>query len=136
MSGIWTVTMPALTLVAREARGIAGVTDIAATLFYCEVSRREDNTNLAITLSNAKLSTMLYSAVGDRDDLTARFLEEFQDHVDRAKLQDQAVTKKIAEPLIAKYLPITSTNVSGSHVVRAVMSEKAAEKMVGDFLKS
>jgi hypothetical protein len=136
MSGIWTVTMPELTVVAQNTPGLAGVGDIAATLFYCEVARRKDDSNYDISLSNAKLNTLLYSAVGARDEVTESFLEEFRKHVGGAKLQDQAVTKRVAEPLIKEYLPINSTNVSGSHVIRAMVGEKEAEKMVREFLKS
>jgi len=134
MSGIWTVTMPEMTVAVQHIPGLSG-SNIVATLFYCEVARRKNHSNSDISLSNAMLNTLLYSAVGDNDQVTNGFLEEFQEHVSRANLQDQDVTKRVAEPLIKAYLPITSTTVSGSHVVRADIGAKEAEKMVREFLQ-
>jgi len=135
MSGIWSVTMPELMTRARTM--VPDFDDcVGAGLYYHEVSRRDDGSNEAVTVSNAMLGVMLYTAVRVADDSTQRFLEEFQQHVRGRGLQDQAVTKQIADPLIMRNLPsIAATDVSGSHVLRARMRDEDAETFIRAFLQ-
>jgi hypothetical protein len=74
---------------------------------------------------------LLFSAVSDADRVAAGLLRKFQDHVSSAKLQSQAVTEAVAEPLIKRNLPIASTNVSGSHVIRGLMDRSAPKLSSG-----
>lgn len=135
MSGIWSVTMPEL--MTRAAGMVPDFENcVGAGLYYHEVARREDGSNQAVTRSNAMLAVTLFTAVRGADGSTQRFLEEFQAHVRGTHLQDQAITKQIADPLIFKNLPaIASTDVSGSHVLRARMREDDAERFIKQFLQ-
>ncbi|NKL44055.1 hypothetical protein GFL57_24220 [Rhizobium leguminosarum bv. viciae] len=134
MSGIWTVTFPVLMLQAQYM--IEGLEDaVGAGLYYHELAKRQDQSNSAITASNGILGTMLFAAVRGSDDSAARFLEKFQDHVSGSGLQAQNVTKRIADPPVRANLPtVSDTIVSGSHVLRAQMSESDAQKIVASFL--
>jgi hypothetical protein len=135
MSGIWSVTMPEL--MTRAAAMVPGFDEcVGAGLYYHEVAQRKDGSNQAVTVSNAILGVMLYTAVRGADASTRRFLDDFKKHVRGRRLQDQAVTKQIADPLIMTNLPaIISTDVSGSHVLRARMSEHDAENFIRNFLQ-
>ena len=135
VSGIWSVTVPTFMTVARKMIEDFANEDITgAGLYYHEVSKREDESNIAITVSNAILGTLLYSAVTARS-TSEYFLEEYRSHISNNHLQDQAITQRIAEPVLHTKLPyLTDIDVSGSHVLRASMSEKVAEKMVQEFL--
>ncbi|HEY4311641.1 MAG TPA: hypothetical protein VGN12_19500 [Pirellulales bacterium] len=132
MSGIWTVTMPELMNAALTLPAFAGTGQAAATLFYWEIRRRDDRSNLPITVSNGHLSTMLYSAVADGG-VTGLFLKDFQDHVSGSHLQDQALTKEVAWPVVSRNLPIRSIDVTGSHVVRGRMDAKTIEGLIRKF---
>lgn len=135
MSGIWTVTFPEL--MSKGTQMIPELAESRATgagLYYHEVSRREDGSNVDFTISNAILGTMLFSAVRESDSTTLGFLEDFQRHIRNAKLQDQAFTRRVAHPIIKRNLPVASTDVSGSHVVRAYLGADRAEALIREFL--
>lgn len=134
MSGIWTVTMPDIVLAAEKmVSDFSNSGEIAATFFYWEIQKRLDNSNLAVTVSNGGLSTLLYSAVNGIDSTTELLLRDFQSHILDNKLQRQAITKTIANPLIKRNLAVTYTDVSSSHVIRAFMDKNKAERMVQEF---
>jgi hypothetical protein len=134
MSGIWTVTMPEVMLAAQHIPGLHD--EIAATFFYWEVRRREDESNLAITVSTAQLSTLLCSAVVGKDDVTAGLLSDFQEHVGGENLRRKEVTKQIAEPVITANLQITSLDVSSSHVIRAHVGMRRVDDLIRGFRSS
>lgn len=136
MSGIWTVTFPDLMIAAKKMLPeLADAQETAAGLYYHEVSKRPDGSNVDFTVSNAILATLLFSAVRNNDRTTASFLDEFKTHIDRNKLQRQEITRQIAHPLVARNLPIDTTDVSGSHVIRAYMKPDLAEALLKAFLK-
>ena len=111
--------------------------DLVPTLFYCEVRRREDKSNLDITVSNAILSTLLHSAVNDTKDVTSMCLRDFiKRHLSESKVQRMEYTKAIANPLIAANFPVESTVVSSSHVIRAYVGKDEAERMAMKFLET
>jgi hypothetical protein len=134
MSGIWSVTMPEL--MVKAANMVEGLQDgVGAGLYYHEVAKREDGSNEAITVSNAIMHVLLFSAVRSADDIAERFLADFKDHVVGERLADYSVTKQVADSLIMSSLSkISSTDVSRSHVVRAHMAEDDAENLLRKFL--
>lgn len=134
MSGIWTVTFPELLENApRMIEGLAETGITGAALYYHEVRQRSDNSNVEITLANAKLSALLFSAIHQDGALTRQFLEEFKAHIQDKRLQDQEFTRQIAEPLVNRNLQTAKTTVSGSHVVRAYLGEKRAQALIDEF---
>jgi hypothetical protein len=134
MSGIWSVTIPEL-MVQAQTMIPEFENCIGAGLYYHEVAKRPDGSNIDITKSNAMLATLLYAAVCSADDVAERLLQRFIEHVGGRHLQDQAATKAIADPIIlANLKKISATNVSSSHVLRAEMSKIDAEKIVKSFL--
>jgi hypothetical protein len=135
MSAIWSVTMPELMLRA-QAMVPEFENAIGAGLYYHEVAKRADSSNVDITVSNAILGTLLYSAVRGQDDVAGRFLEDFKKRIGEGRLQDQAVTKSIADPLVlANLAGVVATDVSSSHVVRAELPRADAEALVKRFLR-
>ena len=134
MSGIWTVTMPEVMESAKRILSLAGEEELVPTLFYCEVARRKDDPNLGVTVSNGKLSTLMHAAVNEVKDVTAMCLRDFLDHLIKNNLQRQSYTEEVAYPLLAENLPIQSTNVSSSHVIRAFVGQTKADKMIEKFL--
>jgi hypothetical protein len=137
MSGIWTVTFPTLmAAIGRTVPELAEINAIGAGLYYHEVAMRNDRSNRHITRSNSILSTILYSAVRDERNTSEHFLEELQDLFRVEGLGDQKITKQIADPLISANVPyVSNTDISGSHVVRAHMSDANAERLVRMFLQ-
>ncbi|QDT82459.1 hypothetical protein MalM14_00860 [Gimesia chilikensis] len=135
MSGIWTVTMPDLVLAAKEMiPDFSQTGDIAATFFYWEIQNREDESNKAISVSNALLFMLLNSGISDSDKSTKFYLEQFRHHINDTKLQRQVITQEIATPLIGENLNTINTDVSSSHVIRAFMDKQKAQKLVRSFL--
>lgn len=135
MSGIWSVTIPELMLQSQKM--IPEFENcIGAGLYYHEVAKRPDGSNVEITKSNAILATLLYAAVRNEDGVAESFLEDFKNQICIHRLQDQASTRAIADALIIGNLSdISGTTVSSSHVLRADMSKNNAEKFVNSFLK-
>jgi hypothetical protein len=137
MSGIWTVTFPDLMEQARKmVPELADSREAAAGLYYFEIARREDTSNIDFTISNGILFTMISSAVANRDSAVEMLIQEFKKHMATSKLQDQARTKHVADTRILTGLPVDSTDISGSHVIRAKMDPQRAEKFMRDFLKT
>jgi hypothetical protein len=138
MSGIWTVTMPELMdAAAAMVPNFARAGETGAALAYCEVRKREDGSNVDVTLSNAKLSALLYSAELGRDDATARLLEDFQEHINDSDLQNKDYTKSVADSVVYRNIDaLTETKVSGSHAVRAYFGAERARDCVNNFLRS
>ena len=136
MSGIWTVTFPDIMASAMKIiPELYEAKETAASFYYHEVSQRPDGSNRNFTVSNARLAVMLHSAIHENDAVTKQFLDDFKRHIDESKLQDQEITRKVAYPVIARYLPVVSTDISGSHVIRANFAPGQAERMIADFLK-
>jgi hypothetical protein len=138
MSGIWTITIPELMDAAAEMiPDLANAGETGAALAYWEVRKREDGSNLSFTLSNAMLSSLLYSAVLGKDTATASFLEDFQEHISQAHLQDQAKTMAVAAPVVRRNIDLVeSIDVSGSHVVRVYFGVDKARTLVNEFLRT
>lgn len=85
VSGVWSVVVPRLMDLARtESVFSDGV--VGAGLYYVEVMKREDESNLPLTIANAKLHTLLFQAMHiaadpdhvaeDMDDLSVGFADE------------------------------------------------------------
>ena len=137
MSGIWTVTFPDIMEQARKMiPELSDSKEVGAVLYYFEVAQRKDTSNVDFTISNAILSTMIGTAVAGRDSTVKMLLQQFQKHINTTKVQDQAHTKHVADARIFAGLPINSTDISGSHVIRAHMDPQRAEKFMRSFLTS
>jgi len=64
ISGIWTVTFPDLMeQAAKMIPELANSKEVGAGLYYFEVARRDDNSNLDFTISIGTLTTMIGTAV-------------------------------------------------------------------------
>lgn len=85
VSGIWSVVFPKLMEMSR-AESVFDDGIVGAGLYYVEVRQREDRSNQAVTMANAKLHHLLYLAMHvaarpddiaeDIDDLGARFADD------------------------------------------------------------
>ena len=135
VSGIWTITFPALIerlqTMVPELQG-----EVAAALYFHEVSKRKDGSNLAVTISNGILGSLMYSALDGRDPTIAEyFLEEWKEHVSSSRLQDRATTKAIAVPFMPRFPSVSNIEVSSSHVVRGEIKPEKAEGLIRAFLR-
>jgi hypothetical protein len=85
VSGVWSVVVPKLMDLARtESVFTDGV--VGAGLYYTEVMKRDDESNLTLTVANAKLHQLLFEAMHvaanpddvaeDLDDLGVNFADE------------------------------------------------------------
>lgn len=64
VSGIWCLSCPELMTVARnEISAFSDHGSIGAGVYYHEVRARADNSNLSVTVGNAKLNKLLWTAV-------------------------------------------------------------------------
>jgi hypothetical protein len=137
MSGIWTVSFPEIMIEARrQIPELARSDETGACLYYHEVSRREDGSNLDFTISNGMLGVMINTAVirGHRRTIE-HFLDEFRKHVSEKKLQRRERTKQIADAKIRQNIrSVASLDVSSSHVIRVRIGEVRTNALIKDFL--
>lgn len=136
LSGVWSVTFPDLMLTAKQ--NIEDFSScVGAGLYYHEVRKRPDGSNLNITKANAILSNLLHCAVRSEFGIAERFLEDLKKHINDGNLQDQNQTLAIATPIIEENLKLNvKLSSSGSHVIRARNTRPEAEAFIYDFIKA
>lgn len=137
LSGIWTAVMPELMKIAlNEIPHLANLSAVGAAVSYCEVRKRDDDSNKAFTIANARISQAFFVASNFIDDSNTleNFLIKLREHLNQEKLLRTDATVKVAHPkLIASMRDISRLDVSRSHVLRAHITPDKASKIIKCF---
>jgi hypothetical protein len=122
LTGIWGAVMPELMQVAiEEISTFSRSSAVGAGVAYVEVKRRDDDSNLAVTVANSQLHTIMYSALNEQitDDNIEYQLTRYKEHLHEARLLDYDTTRDVARSVIERFTPsLGKLDVSNSHVIR------------------